>query len=72
MVIAMNDERTQPQEAAVGFWKQLALAVESFGDSSEKRLEQRVRQLEAEVSRLGGLRSGTDTERTPPPRRHLK
>lgn len=53
----MNDENVNPQEAPVGFWTRLALALEPLGESYEERLEKRIQRLEKEVSRLSRVRN---------------
>lgn len=48
----MSHTQVSSQKATPGFWKRLALAVETVGVPYEEQLEKRVLRLEAEVARL--------------------
>lgn len=48
----MSNIHANAQKTVPGFWRRLALAIESASESYEERLEKRVGRLEAEVARL--------------------
>ena len=48
----MTDNGLVSSAETAGFWKRLALAFSTVGESYEERLESRVGHLEAEVSRI--------------------